>query len=351
MTESVMLSKKEKTKVFVLAGFLGAGKTTLLRRILSWDTDLSGTVVIVNEFGDVGIDGSLLKGARSDIVELTSGCVCCTLRGDLMVTLKGMAEQFDPTRILIELTGIADPGAAAEVFQDPELHESMDLYKILTVLDADLWEKREYFGSFFLGQLHAADLILLNKIDTVGKDRVSRLLEEIHAATPEAKVVPTLYCAVDPETLWTDQRRRDSELKLDRFFRDIPLGRAEKAEQTHNHESDKTGHHAGAQEESGFVAFSFQDSKTLDENCFGRFTEQLPWELFRMKGPVRFRDRTVFVNHVGGKSEWLDWPATEETRLAFVGWDVRSEDILKKLRSCILQSEPEPKRPCLSEAE
>jgi G3E family GTPase len=106
-----------KTKVLVLAGFLGAGKTTLLKRILSWETDLSDTVVIVNEFGAVGIDGSLLADAGSDVVELTSGCVCCSLQADLNQTLKKIQKQFNPKRIFIEATGVADPLAIRKFFR------------------------------------------------------------------------------------------------------------------------------------------------------------------------------------------------------------------------------------------
>ena len=87
MSESEVIQDGEKAVVILLAGFLGSGKTTLLKQILSWETDLSDTVVVVNEFGDVGIDGALLKNSGSEIVELTSGCICCTLTADLRQSL------------------------------------------------------------------------------------------------------------------------------------------------------------------------------------------------------------------------------------------------------------------------
>ena len=83
MNQPLTQPKEQKSAVFLLSGFLGAGKTTLLKRILAWESDLSDTVVLVNEFGDVGIDGDLLKNSGSDVVELTSGCICCTLSADL----------------------------------------------------------------------------------------------------------------------------------------------------------------------------------------------------------------------------------------------------------------------------
>ena len=99
--------------------------------------------------------------------------------------------------------------------------------------------------------------------------------------------------------------------------------------------SAETTREAVAEEKSHYVAFSFSNSTPLDENCFKRFAEKLPWELFRMKGPVRFHDRTVLVNYVGGKFGWADWSGAEETRLAFVGWKVDGQETIGKLRNCI----------------
>lgn len=86
---------------------------------------------------------------------------------------------------------------------------------------------------------------------------------------------------------------------------------------------------------SGFVTFSFQSVEPLDENCFKAFVGGLPWELFRMKGPVQFQDRTAFVNFVGGKDEWSQWEESAGTLLAFVGWNIRPDKILQKLKTCL----------------
>jgi G3E family GTPase len=339
MGTSSASGKNGKVKVIVVTGFLGAGKTTLLRRIISWETDLSGTVVIVNEFGDVGIDGLLLKGARSDVVELTSGCVCCTLKIDLKMTLERILEEFQPRQILIEPTGVADPVAIIEAFRDSELGDSMEVDKVITVLEAEYWEQRDYFGSFFLSQLQEAALILLNKIDTLAKGEIPRLLREIHQAIPHAQVVPTIHCRVDPETLWAHSQRKDFGSGLGQFF-----GAALRSDKNDEQDarrrrvdgSDPHHDHEGGEKELGYVAFSFRNAERLDEVCFRRFTEELPWELFRMKGLVRFRDRTVLVNFVGGQSEWTEWAGAEETRLAFVGWMVNKEETIRKLKRCLL---------------
>ena len=99
MKNTSQLSEKNSSDVILIAGFLGSGKTTLLKHILTWDHDLSGTVVLVNEFGDVGIDSKILKDSGSNVVELTSGCICCTLVADLRQSLHGIMERFRPSRV------------------------------------------------------------------------------------------------------------------------------------------------------------------------------------------------------------------------------------------------------------
>jgi G3E family GTPase len=314
-----------KIKIILLSGFLGAGKTTLLQKILSWETDLSGTVVIVNEFGSVGIDGSLLADAGSEVVELASGCVCCSLQADLTLTLKKIRQQFNPNRIIIEATGVADPRAIVDVFQDAELQEYMTVDKIITVLDADFWEVRECLGTLFFSQLRDADLILLNKIDSVDPDKVSIILKELHETVPDSQVIPTIQCEIDPESLWTIGDRKDFGNIPDRFFQ-VVVPDPDSAEMTRQ---------AVAEEKQHFIPFSFCNSDPFDENCFKQFVANLPWGLFRMKGLVRFQDRTALVNFAGGKCSWADWSGAEETNLAFVGWKINGQEIIGKLRNCI----------------
>ena len=341
MNRTFSSQKNQTAKVILLSVFLGSGKTTLLKRILSWENNLSETVVLVNEFGDVGIDGALLKDSGSDVVELTSGCICCTLQIDLKQTLTQIRERFRPRRILIEASGIADPATIASLIQEPDMQPHMELKKIVTVLDAECWQAREAFGTVFYNQLKFADLIFLNKIDLFDQDEIRRFLKEIHAALPQSRVVPTLYCRVDPETIWVARSGQDSELKrVD--FTDIDLLEPRSREgQPHRHDNtdgEKQGHHAKAGDADNYTAFSFHDPRVLDETCFKRFLEDLPWELFRLKGSVRFQDRTAFVNFVGGKCELTSWAGAPETRLTFIGWNVNGAEAIKRLKNCLIET-------------
>jgi G3E family GTPase len=328
MDEKLSSSVPKKCEVIIISGFLGAGKTTLLKKILTWESDLSDTVVIVNEFGDVGIDGSLLKNVGSDVVELTGGCICCTMKVDLNQTLKKIRREFNPRKIFIESTGVADPYMITEAFDDEELRDQMKVSNIITVLDIELWEGRDYFGPIFFNQLKLADLILLNKIDIVDENQISQFLNEIHEMLPRAQVVPTIHCNVDPEIVLKDHAKVPQLANYD-----------ERVHHHHGHGSQGENQDDLGMGSFPFMSFSFRSNDAIDESCFKLFTENMPWELFRMKGPVRFRDRTVLVNYVGGKNEWSAWDGLEETCLVFVGWKVDQEETIRKLENCIREKD------------
>ncbi|MEJ2285422.1 MAG: GTP-binding protein [Desulfobacterales bacterium] len=315
-----------KADILLLAGFLGAGKTTLLKRILSWETDLSDTVVLVNEFGDIGIDGALLQDSGSNVIELTSGCICCTLSADLHQSLTRIWNRFKPRRILVEASGVADPKSIITVLQDPQIGQHMQLKKIITVLEADIWGAREVFGQLFYNQLEMAHLILLNKIDLTPAEKIPQFLNEIHDVIPGCQLVPTVHCEIDPETLWTPAQPKMSGLKSIEFFQPSAL----------NGKSDS--HHSHPAKSLDFVMFSFRDSGIIDEAGFKEFIRNLPWELFRIKGTVRFADRLEMLNFVGGKSEWLPWEGEPETRLAFIGWKINKEETLEDLKRCLIKT-------------
>jgi len=333
MNKLLTPSAEQKSTVFLISGFLGSGKTTLLKRILAWEADLSDTVVLVNEFGDVGIDGDLLKNSGPDVVELTSGCICCTLSADLKQSLMSVWEQYRPRRIFIEASGVADPTAILLVLMDSLVNETMVLEKIVTVLDADLWEGRENFGRLFYNQLKTAHLILLNKIDQLDEIQIPRYLKEIHEVIPDCQVVPTIRCGIDPATLWSPVHPNGLMLKPIHLFGQVSL---DDFGELHDSDHDKHRGHSRSLRANAFVTFSFEDPRIIDKRRFHQFIEALPWEVFRMKGPVRFADQTEIINFVGGKGEWYEWNGKPETRLAFIGWNVNPEEILERLGRCML---------------
>jgi len=318
--------------VFLIAGFLGSGKTTLLKRILSWQADLSDTVVLVNEFGKVGIDGNLLKNAGSDVIELTSGCICCTLKTELEDTLINIWERFHPKRILLEATGVAQPGGILNIVQGDELKNRMQIEKVVTVLDIRYWINRDNFGQFFMKQIQEADLILLNKVDRVAKNTVKQSLRQFQESIPGCLAVPTVYCQIDPEVLWTRPHPKTGGVGIFDFYKPVVLsetGHDNAGEHIHADE------YAAASDGGGYVTFDFSTSDPVNELSFNRFLESLPWQVLRIKGPVKFPDRTVLLNFVAGESNWEIWEGAPETRLAIVGWEMNMDKLVAQFQRCL----------------
>jgi G3E family GTPase len=321
-------------KVVVLVGFLGAGKTTLLTHLLKAEDDMSGTVVIVNEFGEVGFDGSLIKRLDSDVIELVSGCVCCTLVVDLTITLQRILDELKPRRILIEASGLADPKGIVKILDGDTIRERVSLQKIITILDARCWEIRSSFGQLFSNQLENAGQLVFNKIDLIDRAKLAGFLEEIRNELPHASVMPAIQCRIDQDAVWADVGGAGAEHGDIRtaYVDDNEGGIGHGHGNGHGHDGDHV--HA---DEAGYVAFGFEDERAFDEERFREFIEGLPFEVFRVKGTVRFADRTDMVNLVGGRGEWAGWDGEPATRLAFVGWDVKSDTILERLRACLAE--------------
>src|SRR5271170_4479616 len=174
--------------VTVLTGYLGAGKTTLLNRILS-EPHGRKYAVIVNEFGEAGIDNDLVVGADEEIFEMNNGCICCTVRGDLIRIISGLmkrAQNFDG--ILIETTGLADPGPVAQTFfADPDVAARAKLDSIVTVVDARHLPQRLKDSTEAQEQIAFADIIILNKTDLVSPDELKRVERSIRSINAFAK--------------------------------------------------------------------------------------------------------------------------------------------------------------------
>jgi G3E family GTPase len=186
-----------KVRCTVLTGFLGAGKTTLLNRILTRHTD-APIAVIVNEFGEVGIDAQLVIGAEEDILELNNGCICCTVRGDLTRAIGNILGSGRPiSYILIETTGLADPAPIIQSFVlDETLRAATDLDAIVTIVDAK-YVIDQLKNDQAREQVAFADVILINKIDLVMPAEVERVNRIVTSLNPLAHIYRTQDCEID----------------------------------------------------------------------------------------------------------------------------------------------------------
>ncbi len=288
-----MQQPSNRTEAILLTGFLGSGKTTLLNHMLSWYADLSDTVVIMNDFGEICIDGMLIQ-KNVEMVELANGCICCTLQLDLRKQIEILVDRFHPRWLILEATGLADSKSLVDVFAEYIEKALLTSYRLVAVIDAQIWPMRHLLGPVFSRQLEYADLILLNKIDTLNAETIDHCLQEIAAAYPQASTLKTAYCGIDQERL--------GEMKA---FKSPPPAIFHEHKSVH----DST---------QGWTSVSFVEECPLEEEKFRRFLQNTHEQVFRLKGVVQFPNRAAIINHVHGVSEWTETTPGNGTKLVII---------------------------------
>ena len=305
-------------EVLLVSGFLGAGKTTLIKHLLTSRIDDVGKIaIIVNEVGDIGIDGTLLSGRNVDMLELTSGCICCTMKTDFIKAVQEIHEKVAPAYIVVEATGVAQPADVLDTFFYLPLSEFTSLGSQVTVVDAGFFKVRELLGSFYDDQIRFANIVILNKIDLVEPESLREIKKLLFDLNPGARVFPVQNCAVDPTLLFHEY---SGDRKMD--LRD----------------SDGHDNH----QQWGFHTFSFSDKRPLERIKLIRFLESLPLDLFRLKGWVRFPYNSAFLDFTGGRYRFEPVDNQHTTALVFVGRNCDEDKILSALGDCLIEENIEP---------
>ncbi len=323
----------------ILTGFLGSGKTTLLNHILAANPGLR-IAIIVNELGEIGIDGGLIEQTDpNDIVELTAGCICCTIRGDLLNGLRRILQRDDPPEyLIIETTGIADPLPVAQTFFIPGLTQIVRLDGIVTLVDADQIRAQIRMSEMVALQIEYANIILLNKIDLVSPDDLATVVEGLRKLNPYAPFLQTDHGKVDLRLLLDV-----GAFKMDDRFTDgAAQWLAEEAAHARLHADDDHGdHHHGHLDAEEISTFSFVTRAPFDVQRLEAFWGELPETCFRGKGVLNiegYAERCVF-HQVGARvlleaqRPWRD-DAERESRMVFIGKALDSAAICEKLRQC-----------------
>src|SRR5260221_10025890 len=191
------MDNKKIIPVSVLTGFLGAGKTTLVNHILRGQSEYKFGLII-NEIGKIGIDGQLVQTENEDVVEMSNGCICCTIRKDLVKGIQKLLKREDLDYILIETTGIADPGPVAQTFLNvPQLQQYDRLDSIITLVDAENLLDQVKENTVAREQVALADFLLINKTDLVDEATLSEVEKEIANINPHARMFRTSHSKVN----------------------------------------------------------------------------------------------------------------------------------------------------------
>lgn len=308
--------------VTVIGGFLGAGKTTLLNYILSENHGVRAGV-LVNDFGAINIDAKLVVGVEGETINLANGCVCCSIRDDLVAACLGLVQQSPPPDILIiETSGVSDPVQVANTFLMPELQSLLVLNSILAVVDAEQFprlQKEEATLAWL--QVEAADMVVLNKVDLISNENLNAVKNDIRKIHPGSRVIEALYGQVPMELLLDNVHHA--------------------AQQTHTNASPGN---SGRGHVHPFSTWSWRCDRPLSLPRLRAVFEALPDTVYRAKGIVNIEELPnyrIILQMVGKRSNLVDsglWdsePACSEIVLIGSRDGFDSEKLEDLFESCV----------------
>lgn len=293
-------------KIKIISGFLGAGKTTCVMNVLK-KAD-GNMAVIINEFGDVGIDAEILtQGQAIDMVELPSGCICCTLKNDLVSAVKEIKDKFNPRRLIIEPSGLAVPSGILEALEPIKDEYELELEAIIGIIDADSFLPNLHsglFGDFYTDQLANSDIILINKIDLVNEKTIEAIKQELRKYNAHAILLTTVNCETDMPEFMREYGTDYLHLHFDHDFDSLVIA----SEQAYDPDLMK---------------------EVFKEMKAGKYGN-----IYRAKGIFKSTDGGFKkMDYVQGNYDLEEFPESAGTKLIFIGKDFDRKALEERLQS------------------
>ena len=338
------------SKVDIISGFLGAGKTTLIKKLIQECLKNEKVVLIENEFGEIGIDGSFLKDAGIEITEMNSGCICCSLVGDFSEALKQVVAKYHPDRIIIEPSGV---GKLSDVIKAVEnVHsDELQLNSFVTVIDVKKCKTYSLnFGEFFNNQIEYASTIILSRTQDVSMDKVQEAIDIIKSMNKTASIITTAWDELDGQVILQTMENQNS-------LQDILMNEAdicpecghhhEHSENCHHHEHHHEhgehchhddhacdcGHHHHHHADEIFTSLGKETVHTYTQEQLDKILQTLSssdeyGDILRAKGILQTPDQKwLHFDFVPGEYEIRFGPADYTGRLCVIGKDLEEDKI------------------------
>lgn len=329
--------------VTIITGFLGSGKTTLLNRILHADHGLR-VAVLVNDFGAINIDTQLVVGVEEDTINLANGCICCTIRGDLLkATLDLLQRPQPPEYILVETSGVSDPLEVALTFR---AIQRLQIDSILTVLDAEqILSLDQRYAALAIYQVGMADIVILNKVDLVDEAQLQSVRDYIRRIVADARIIETTHGDVPLEfTLNVGQ------FEIERLASRPPHDIHVHAEGDEHEHEDHEHHHEHTDHTLVFSSWSWRSSHPISFRALQRMVNRLPETIYRAKGIFFLADapdRKGILQVVGRRASvtlaqdgWDNTPPHSQMVVIGAAGSVDGDELNQHMEACLAVNAP-----------